>query len=173
MISGLRDELNNLSCTVKVLSSSSQLSNIQNPKSGDIAIVSSRMGTSEELSSKYSITGYVRKDTDGVANISGWAAMDGNYSADNVYLTSNIELWGSYSEVGNFEKPGVSGVISCAGWSVSKMFDEMLNKTIQPEISPTVPTVSLTVIGHPSSGGDGTSFEIGTKLSSGYTVSFN
>lgn len=173
MISGLREELDKLSCTVRVLSSSSQLSTIQNPKLGDIAIVSSQMGTSDELSSKYSITGYVRKDTDGVANISGWAAMDGNYSADNVYLTSNIELWGSYSKVGNFEKPGVSGIISCAGWSVSKMFDEMLNKTIQPEISPTVPTVSLTITGHPSSGSDGTSFEVGTKLSSGYTVAFN
>lgn len=173
MISGFREELDKLSCTVRVLSSSSQLSDIQNPKSGDIAIVSSQMGSSEELSTKYSVTGYVRKDADGIANISGWAAMDGNYSADNVYLTSNIELWGSYSEVGNFEKPGVSGIISCAGWSVSRMFDEMLNKTIQPEISPTVPSVSLTVVGHPLSGSDGTSFEVGTKLSSGYTVNFN
>ena len=62
---------------------------------GDIAIVKAPLF--EGATSQFTHTAYVW-------NGEAWAAMDGNYSAANVLLGSDITLAGSFSSVGNYSK---------------------------------------------------------------------
>ena len=65
---------------------------------GDVAIVKSVFADR-----KVSYTSYVYDstlDVEGEDSSHGWSAMDGNYSATNVFLKNKIELAGSFTSVG-------------------------------------------------------------------------
>jgi len=53
---------------------------------GDTAVVK-QLIVSSETDSRYSYTAYVYD-----ASISAWKAMDGNYSAENVYLPNDMTM---------------------------------------------------------------------------------
>lgn len=122
---------------------------------GDIAIVKTTIYVDSEndANSKYSYTGYVY-------NGSAWSAMDGNYSASNVFLKDNITLAGNYTTIGNYSK----GTVIDAGTSVQDMLMNMLSQRLQPG-NPTQPAVSVTF----NSGAK----EVGTKITPTYTASLS
>lgn len=107
---------------------------------GDIAIVKETI-----TGDKVSYTAYVYNGTD-------WAAMDGNYSAKNVYLQDEIELAGSFTTVGNYEK----GEKIAAGTSLESILSSMLQQELYPTANDK-PNAEIT-----ASGGSG---EVGTTYS--------
>lgn len=115
---------------------------------GDTAIVKVAINASEEDEEKikYSYTGYVWNGSD-------WAAMDGNYSASNVFLSNNITLAGSFTSVGNYSK----GKTINAGTSLESILSGMLQQELYPNANDK-PNASISV-----SGGNG---EVGSE----YTV---
>ena len=106
-----------------------------------IGIVKRKIGSSAD---KYSYTAYVY-------NEGTWKAMDGNYSADNVYIDSEIRVKGDFDRVGGYIE---SESVIAAGTSLKTILNTMLTKTLPPDI--TEPTVSISV-----SGSDNT-YEVGT-----------
>lgn len=122
---------------------------------GDIAIVKTAIYVDSEndANSKYSYTGYVY-------NGSAWSAMDGNYSASNVFLKDNITLAGNYTTIGNYSK----GTVIDAGTSVQDMLMNMLSQRLQPG-NPTQPAVSIEF--------NNGSQEVGTKITPTYTATLS
>lgn len=120
--------------------------NGQKKQSGDIAIVKSTFADG-----KISYTSFVYEaELDVEDNLScGWSAMDGNYSASNVFLKNEITLAGDFEKVGNMSK----GDTVAAGTSLESLFDSILQQELNPEA--TLPTASISV-----SGGNG---EVGSS----------
>lgn len=117
---------------------------------GDVAIVKSIFADG-----KVSYTSYVydsELDTDGEDSSKGWSAMDGNYSATNVFLKNKIELAGSFDNVGNYNK----GRVITAGTSLESLLSGMLQQELYPTANDK-PNAEITV-----SGGSG---EVGTTYS--------
>lgn len=114
-------------------------------QNGDIAIVK-RYITGDTGAISY--TSYVY-DSD-----LGWAATDGNYSAENVFLKNNIELAGSFDSVGNYEK----GKTITAGTSLEALLSGMLQQELYPTAS--APSASISVSG--GSGEVGSSYTLPT-----------
>lgn len=102
-------------------------------KKGDIAVVK------EEIAGgKYSNTAYMYSpDSEGKLV---WMALDGNYSADTVYLKDDITLAGNYSSIGNYSK----GKKIDKGTSLQSMLMDMLSQRLQPG-TPTAPAASITL----------------------------
>ena len=121
----LSTSIQNTQCSVQV---AYQLSDINDGiNTGDIAIVSTRIGTSEPP--RYQVTGYVwRKE------LSSWAAMDGNYSAKNVFIEDDISCAGTYDRIGNIVLNSQGQSLSCAGKSIQKFFEEIFDKEDQPSL---------------------------------------
>lgn len=120
-------------------------------QNGDVAIVKSTFADG-----KTSYTSYVydeELDVEGEDSSHGWSAMDGNYSATNVFLKNKIELAGSFSSVGNYNK----GKTINAGTSLEALLSGMLQQELYPNANDK-PNASISV-----SGGSG---EVGTE----YTV---
>lgn len=120
---------------------------------GDIAIV-------KELISgdKREYTAYVYDGTE-------WVAMDGNYSAENVYLKDDITLAGNYTQVGNLTKSASgTATFSVAGKSVAEALMEIFSKRLQP--TATQPSCGITLTGAGAK-------EVGTLFTPSYTTSFN
>ena len=118
---------------------------------GDVAIVKSIFADG-----KISYTSYVydsELDVEGEDSSKGWSAMDGNYSATNVFLKNKIELAGSFTSVGNYNK----GKTINAGTSLEALLSGMLQQELYPNANDK-PNASISV-----SGGSG---EVGTD----YTV---
>ena len=114
---------------------------------GDIAIVKATIGDSD----KTSYTSYVYDkfvDEKG-AETFAWTAMDGNYSATNVYLNKSIKLT---SAVGNYAKD----YNIAAGTNLETVLSGLLQKEEEPSVSK--PAAEIT-----ASSGSG---EVGTE----YTV---
>ena len=104
---------------------------------GDVAIVKALIANG-----KYSYTSYVYEaalDVEGNASC-GWSAMDGNYSAANVFLKDKITLAGNYTSIGNYSK----GKEIAAGTSLQSMLMDMLSQRLQPS-NPTNPAASITL----------------------------
>lgn len=122
---------------------------------GDIAIVKTAIyvDSEDDANSKYSYTGYVYNGT-------AWSAMDGNYSASNVFLKDNITLAGNYTTIGNYSK----GTVIDAGTSVQDMLMNMLSQRLQPG-NPTQPAVSIEF--------NNGSQEVGTKITPTYTATLS
>lgn len=97
---------------------------------GDCAIVKRAIGDSN----KVAYTSYVYNGT-------SWAAMDGNYSAENVFTSKKITLAGNYTSIGNYSK----GKEFVAGTSLQTILSGMLQTTIQP--SKTAPTATISASG--------------------------
>lgn len=112
---------------------------------GDVGIVKAPLYEGAE---EYTYTGYVWNGTN-------WAAMDGNYSAENVFLPQSITLAGDYGQVydtadkkyyditslGNYRK----GDVIDAGTSIGEVFKKLFTKTLQP--SKTAPTATISAAG--------------------------
>ena len=92
---------------------------------GDIAIVKALIA-----SGKYSHTAYTAKATD---NGIVWAAMEGNYSAENVYFDEDFTLAGTYANVGNVKL--TDGTLEAAGKSVKDLLTEIFTQELDPTIS--------------------------------------
>lgn len=110
--------------------------------SGDIAIVK------ETLADKTIHTAYVYNGT-------AWAAMDGNYSADNVYVAADLTLAGNFDKVGNYEK----GETIAAGTSLQSVLSGMLQQELYPTAND-VPNAEITASG--GSGEVGSSYTLPT-----------
>lgn len=106
---------------------------------GDVAIVKAKIAEG-----KYSYTSYVYDsvlDTEAEDTTHGWSAMDGNYSAANVFLNDKITLAGNYTSIGNYNK----GKEIAAGTSLQSMLMDMLSQRLQPSATPTAPAASITL----------------------------
>lgn len=112
------------------------------------------------------ISGDKKSYTAYVYNGAVWEAMDGNYSADNVYFDEDITLAGDYTTVGNLTKSqNGTAPFSVNGKSVKQAFVEMLSKIVQPS-KPTQPSVSLTFA-------NAKAYEVGTPVKVSYSSSLN
>lgn len=123
---------------------------ITNPKKGDMAVVVRIF-----VEGKQSYTAYIHDGT-------GFKAMDGNYSADNVYFDEDI----TYTvQFGTLAKPAGSAKFSAKGKNVSQVFASLMAQEANP--SKTNPAVSFN-----TQTGFGT-FEIGTTKNLTYSASLS
>lgn len=130
------------------------LATITAPKQGDTAIV--RKAIDDEHKS---YTAYVYNGTD-------WAAMDGNYNANNVYLDADIKMAGNYTQVGNLTKPqNGTATFATKGKSIAAALTDIFSKRLQPG-TPTAPAVTLTF-------GQAKAYEVGTTVSPTYSASLS
>lgn len=97
--------------------------------SGDTAVI-----TRSFANNKISYTAYVYN---GVK----WAAMDGNYSASNVFIKDNITLAGDFTNIGNYNK----GDIINAGTSLESILSSMLQQELYPVAGYDLPNASISV----------------------------
>ena len=119
-------------------------------QNGDVAIVKTTFADG-----KNSYTSYVydsELDVEGEDSSHGWSAMDGNYSATNVFLKNKIELAGSFSSVGNYNK----GKTINAGTSLESLLSGMLQQELYPTANDK-PNAEITA--------SGASGEVGTTYS--------
>ena len=123
---------------------------INNPKKGDMAVVIRIIA-----GDKKSYKAYIHNGT-------AFAAMDGNYSADNVYFDEDL----TYTvQFGTLAKPAGSAKFSAKGKNVSQVFASLMAQEANPD--KTNPAVSFS-----AQGGFGT-FEIGTKKNLTYTAALS
>lgn len=87
--------------------------------------------------------------------MSAWKAMDGNYSADNVYVSEDLTLAGNFTTVGNYEK----GDTIAAGTSLQDVLSSMLQQELYPTADDK-PSASISVSG--GSGEVGSSYTLPT-----------
>jgi len=121
---------------------------------GDIAIAKEKID--DTTNGKLAYTAYVY---DGEA----WKAMDGNYSADNVYFDADLTYT---ANIGTKTVPSSgSGTISAKGKNVKQVLADIL--ALEKNPSKTAPAVSFS-----AQGGFGT-FEIGTKKTLTYTAALS
>lgn len=126
------------------------LATVANPAQGDMAIVERAVATNAN-----SYTAYVY---DGKK----WCAMDGNYSAENVYFDSDLTYT---APIGVMTVPSSgAGTISAAGKNVKEVLASILAKEANPKTTP--PAASVTLSG-------GGTFEIGTHKNISYTASLS
>lgn len=107
-------------------------------KIDDLAIVKR-----EIADGKKSHTAYIYNGT-------AWAALDGNYSAANVFLPNKITLAGNYGTDSRGDKNENIGNLKIgdtieAGTSLQSLFMDMLSQRIQPSETPTPPAASITL----------------------------
>ena len=123
---------------------------------GDTAIVKTAIYTDaeDETKNKYSYTGYVYNGT-------AWTAMDGNYSADNVYFEDDMLVT---KEIGYITLTNGQGTIPSKGKNLSEVFEAMFVKEQNP--TTTQPSVSLTF-------SEAKAYEVGTVVSPSYSATFN
>lgn len=118
-------------------------------QNGDIAVVKELINND-----KYQYTAYVYKD-------GNWKAMDGNYSAANIYTNEDITVTTAVGEL------PVDEVIQ-AGTNLAELLVSMLSQSKDPEITET-PSVSISV----TNNGSGTSFEAGTSITTRWNSTFD
>lgn len=96
---------------------------------GDIAIVKELIA-----GDKYAYTGYVYNGTN-------WAAMDGNYNADNVFFSEDITIT---TAVGNISLNNGSATIPATGKNIKQVFEVLWTKEdLSLEVK--TPTLSLSL----------------------------
>lgn len=97
---------------------------------------------------KYQHTAYIYNGTN-------WAAMDGNYNAENVYFDENITIT---TAVGNIELENGSGEIEAAGRNLKEVFQAIWTKeNFKPSV--TNPSIKLSLNKTTASGEVGTTFD--------------
>ena len=104
---------------------------------------------------KYSYTAYVYNGT-------AWAAMDGNYSAKNVYFTNNLTYT---APIGVMTVPSSgSGTISASGKNVEEVFASILAAEKNPTATQPAVTVTCKQIA---------AYEVGSKVTPAYTAALS
>lgn len=116
---------------------------------GDTAIVQTLIS-----GDKYSYTGYVYNGT-------SWAAMSGNYNANNVYFDEDMLVT---KEIGYITLTNGQGTIPSSGKNIKEVFEAMFVKEQNP--STTQPKVTLTFA-------QAKAYEVGTVVSPSYSATFN
>lgn len=116
---------------------------------GDIAIVKRLI-----YNDKYEYTAYVYSNA-------GWAAMDGNYNAENVYFDEDLI---TTSAVGNISLTNGQATIAAQGKNLKEVFQTIFVKEKNPTI--TQPSVSVSLTGAGAK-------EVGTKVTPSYSATFN
>lgn len=124
---------------------------ISNPKKGDMAVVVRTF-----VEGKQSYTAFIHDGT-------GFKAMDGNYSADNVYFDKDLKLTEAF---GHYE-PDASGSVQVpsTGKSVYSLIEDAFSQSKNPITTQPSASVNITA----NSG----TFEIGTKKNLTYSASLN
>lgn len=118
---------------------------------GDIFIVKDLIAND-----KYQHTAYIYNGT-------SWIAMDGNYSAENVYFTDNFTFT---APVGTVEIPeSGSQVVDAKGKNLQEFLASIFAKEKDPKV--TLPKVTIKLPNLTS-----TVYEIGTKLTPKYSITF-
>lgn len=122
---------------------------------GDIAVVKAivYIDSDNSVNNKYAYTAYVYGEN-------GWAAMDGNYSADNVFFNEDMIVT---TKVGTItELTNGSATFKIAGKSVK----EALNALLAEEKEPVVTLPKITSI----TANNVKSYEVGTSVTVDYTI---
>ena len=144
---------------------------------GDVAIVKALISEG-----KYSYTSYVYDsalDVEGENTTHGWSAMDGNYSAANVFLKDKITLAGDYGKDGRGDKITTIGNLKIgdtinAGTSLQSLFMDMLSQRLQPSATPTAPAASITLYMDGSTKKKtATTVEVGTTINPYFVASLS
>lgn len=129
-------------------------------KEGNIAIIKRTIVAADETrpegarEARYEYTAYAYNGT-------AWAAMDGNYNAENVYFNDNITFTANIGAL-TLESGKTKGTYEAKGRSLEEVLKGIMAKTIAPTIkqpSYTLDSVTADV---------GTSVEIGTKVTKLY-----
>lgn len=123
---------------------------------GDTAIVKSAIYEDAEHaeSNKYSYTGYVYNGT-------GWAAMDGNYSANNVYFDEDFTFT---KAIGTVTIPAAgSTTVAAAGKNIKEFFAGLFAAEQDP--TKTEPSVGVTLTGAGA-------YEVGSVVTPSYAATF-
>lgn len=110
-------------------------------QAGDVAII--KRYIAKDDTTKISYTSYVYEN-------SVWEAMDGNYSADNVYFKDDITLAGSYTTIGNVNIN--DGTLSAKGKSLSALMQSIFTKELWP--SKSIPTLKLEITANNDDSGE-------------------
>lgn len=126
------------------------LATIANPAQGDMAIVERAVATNANSHTAYVYDG------------ENWCAMDGNYSAENVYFDDDLTYTAA---IGVLPKPSGSAKLAAKGKNIKEVLASVLAKEENP--GKTNPAVSFS-----SQGGFGT-YEIGTKKNLSYTANLS
>ena len=117
---------------------------------GDVFVVKALIATG-----KYSYTAYV---FDGA----NWAAMDGNYSAENVYFANDLTYT---ANIGVLSVPASgSGTIAAAGKNVKDVFASILAQEKNPTATQPAVTVTCEQLG---------AYEVGTSVTPSYSASLS
>ena len=103
---------------------------------------------------KYSFTAYVYNGT-------AWAAMDGNYNAENVYFDEDLL---TTSEIGNITLTNGQATIPSTGKNLKEVFQTIFVEEKNPTI--TQPSVSLTFA-------QAKAYEVGESVTPQYSASLN
>lgn len=118
-------------------------------QTGDLAIVKRAIA-----GDKFQYTGYVY-------NGSEWAAMDGNYNAENVYFAKDLI---TTSAIGNITLTNGQATIAAEGKNLKQVFETIFVKEKNPTV--TQPSVSVSLSGAGAK-------EVGTKVTPSYNATFN
>ena len=117
---------------------------------GDVFVVKALIATG-----KYSYTAYV---FDGA----NWAAMDGNYSAENVYFANDLTYT---ANIGVLSVPSSgSGTLAAAGKNVKDVFASILAKEKNPSATQPAVTATCEQLG---------AYEVGTSVTPSYSASLS
>lgn len=129
-----------------------KLATIANPAQGDMAIIERAVATNANSHTAYAYDG------------EKWCAMDGNYSAENVYFDSDLTYT---APIGVMAVPSSgAGTISAAGKNVKEVLASILAKEANPTTTEPAASVTVTIPG-------GSTFEIGTKKNVTYNASLS
>lgn len=118
-------------------------------QTGDLAIVKRAIA-----GDKFQYTGYAY-------NGSEWAAMDGNYNAENVYFAKDLI---TTSAIGNITLTNGQATIAAEGKNLKQVFETIFVKEKNPTV--TQPSVSVSLSGAGAK-------EVGTKIIPSYNATFN
>lgn len=130
------------------------------PKDGDTAVVRIPLFTGEFAEQRYSYTAYVfDNNIEPAEGETKWVAMDGNYSATNVYFTKNIEMAGGFTSVGNIKESDKTLEIN--GKSLADLISNIFQKELQGSTTWPSFTVSTT---------SKSKYEVGTSVAANYSV---
>lgn len=126
-------------------------------KQGNIAIVKRLIvaeDTEREIEARYSYTAYAYNGT-------AWAAMDGNYNAENVYFNDDITFTANIGAL-TLTSGTTKGTYESKGKSLEEVLKGIMAKTLPPTIKQ--PTYTLDSV----TADVGTSVEIGTNVTKLY-----
>ena len=132
---------------------------------GDIAIVKEAIIAEADLTTgitqQYQYTAYVYGET---AEGTAWKAMDGNYSASNVYFDDDFTFT---TNIGTVTGVTSSKVVEATGKSVKQFFSGLFAKEVHVTsiASGDQPKVSITLTGAGN-------YEVGTSVSPSFTATF-